>query len=93
MTCHVTFVTVHDYNRLHMSLHLFLMLYLHVNHMYFACTCHAAESISAEDEVLNLRPGPRVNTGGSIVQRYSMGYEKLEANARDTEIKLGAEGR
>ena len=29
----------------------------------------------------------------SMVARLSMGFEQLEANARDTEIQLGREGR
>lgn len=32
-------------------------------------------------------------SGSGLVQRLSMGFEKLEANARDTEIQLGVQGR
>ena len=32
-------------------------------------------------------------SASGLVQRLSMGYEQLEANAKITEIQLGAEGR
>ena len=38
------------------------------------------------------RPGGGACRAG-LVQRMSMGFEQLEANARDTQIVLGQEGR
>ena len=36
---------------------------------------------------------PRSDFSPGIVKRLSMGFERLEANAKDTEIQLGAKGR
>ena len=48
-----------------------------------------------EIEGYKLRTAPSASVRGNVglVQRLSMGFEQLEANARDTEIQTGVEGR